>query len=395
MGFNRIVFEYPGDWMSPGFDPLAAQHAACFETIKAAAHELNLGFSEKTCLRMADFAPRFAEEGALLLSVHTIGLEKNVARLKESYLPGYYYFDRTGYSGWAELAFNKRLQAEALSYESEDRRSFIEIIKDEKITNDTSKYEQQYEAENYEFSRIKPYVFLAMQTSDDIVARLSNVDQIRLALLLAEKTKSLGINLVVKRHPCCKDVNIEYLLRRLTKEFSNVHVSRCSVNALISQAKSVVTVNSGVGFEALLLGVPVFTAGLSDYAFVTMAITKGEDLGEIDFLGPPVDADRINRFLDYYLREYCLCIGDIDRAKKLIMMWQNESYSSMNDIVEYKIQIQNYVCEYVAELENLRRINLLHCKNNTFNAGGSAKKNENLRNYIERAKLFLEKYLQL
>lgn len=357
MSFDRIVFEYPDGWLYPGSDPLSRQHLQCFETIKLAADQLGLGFLARTSLRMADFAPRIAPDNSLLISAHTVGIAKNVVRLKESYLPGYYYFDRTGYSGWAEIAYNRDLQNQAISYSFDDNAEFLKTIKDEKVKSNSSKYPQNSAAAS--ILSEKPYIFLALQTTDDFVARLANIDQIQLAFLLAQKAHEQSMQLVVKRHPLCSDRNIERSISRLAGEYNCVSLTDESINVLIPAAKAVATVNSGVGFEALIMGVPVITSGLSDYSFVTDQFLPEHDLRQFEAVENISKFSAVENFLCYYLKNYCLHYSDVENAKRLIKRWESEEYASMHDILDSNCMILDDIQRYMAELENIRRCNML------------------------------------
>jgi hypothetical protein len=359
MSFDRIIFEYPTGWLAPGSDPLSGQHLQCFETIKLAADQLGLGFSTRNSLRMADFAPRIAPDNALLISVHTVGIARNVVRLKESYLPGFYYFDRTGYSGWAEIAYNQDLQNQAISYSSDDNAEFLMKIRDDKLSSNSSKYPQNPAAAGASRVSEKPYVFLALQTTDDFVARLAYIDQVQLAFLLAKKAHEQSMQLVVKRHPLCSDRYIEESISRLAGEYNCVTLTDESVNVLIPDAKVVATVNSGVGFEALIMGVPVITAGRSDFSFVTAQLLSEHDLRQFEVFENKSRCSTVENFLCYYLKNYCLHYSDIENAKSLIQRWGAEQYSSMHDILNWNCTLLDDTQLYMAELEKMRRCNLL------------------------------------
>ena len=371
MSFDKIIFEYPEGWLDTGTDPLAGQHLQCLNTIKLAANQLDLGFSTRTCRRMADFAPRIAPSNTLLIATHTVGISGNVVRLKESYLPGYYYFDRTGYSGWAEIAYNQDLQNQAANYAADGNAVFLERIRAEKIRSNSSKYPQNTSASNNRLSG-KPYIFLALQTIDDFVARLAYIDQIQLATLLAEKACEQSMQLLVKRHPLCTDSYIEHRISKLAGDYSCVSLTDESVNVLIPGAVVVATVNSGVGFEALLMGVPVIAAGRSDYSFVTDQLQSDNDLRRLEFTEARLRSSVVDNFLCYYLKDYCLHCSDIEKAKSLMQRWESEQYSSMHDILNCDCALLDDIQLYMAELEYMRRCNLRNLKNVTYPSDSDA-----------------------
>lgn len=361
MNFRKIIFEHPDGWIDCHSDPLAHQHISCLETLKAAADELTINFETKTSIRMGDFAQRYAPEETLLISVHSIGVANNVVRLKESYLPELYYFDRSGYSGWAELAYNADLQSKASCYDLCHGIEFVEKLKDEKLRTNSSKYIQPTSGERTIQSKSeKPYILMAFQTSDDLVACLSTVNQLELAEALAKEVSELNMDLVIKRHPFCRDALVESALDKFQKVYECVHISEDSINHLILGAKAVVTVNSGVGFEALVMGVPVITAGRSDYSFITRSISRIEDLTELPSMISDVDRITICSVIKYYIEQYCFKCGDVGNAKKLLLKWQTTDYSLMKNMQGYEDNILHYAQVYAANLETCRRAGLRH-----------------------------------
>lgn len=355
MSFSKIIFEYPLGWLDTNSDPLASYHIRCFELLRSAARNLGIVFESRISLRLADFAQRFAPNDSLLISVHTVGISNNVVRLKESYIPGYYYFDRTGYSGWAELAYNEKLQQEAKVYNPFGLSGFISELREKKVKDNLSKYPQDTGSLEVELIKCTPYIFLALQTSDDLVARLAAMDQIKFAELLAAKINVQKYKLIIKRHPLCRDHNIESAINKLKNDYKCVMLSNGSVNSLIQNAKAVVTVNSGVGFEALVMGRPVITAGRSDYSFVTKQVINMSDIDQLHTGIRDFDAAKAERFVGYYLNEYCLNIEEIESAERLINKWMSDDYSSMRDLTKCGSAVLEDAQKYIAELEGLRR----------------------------------------
>lgn len=360
MSFNRILFEYPSGWTDIGSDPLAPYNVKCLDTIRLAASELGIDFQEETSIRMADFAQRFSPRDTLLISVHSIGVAHNVVRLKESYLPGQYYFDRSGYSGWAELAYNEEMQKKALSYDVGSADAFVRQLREIKIRENSSKYQQP------DFSCIdnvalnnKNYLLLALQTSDDLVAYLSNIDQLTLAEELAKTLLRNDMLLVIKRHPLCNDYKVEKTIQRLMNTYYNVISSTQSVNKLITNAKAVVTVNSGVGFESLVMGTPVVTAGRSDYSFVTRTVSNVDDIAHLPELIQRIDRVNVASMIKYYIEEYCITCGDIHKAIRFISRWQSDEYANMSNLQGYESHVLGDCMNYIARLEANRRVSCM------------------------------------
>jgi capsular polysaccharide export protein len=125
------------------------------------------------------------------------------------------------------------------------------------------------------------YVFLPLQVSADTQIRLhsdvNNMDAIRRAASYAEE---IGAELLVKVHPA--ETNRDEL-RSICDSRSKLHfdiVSSATLD-LVRNARSVVTINSTVGLEALMYNKKVITLGRSFYR---------------DF-----DGDRLKKYIHHFL----------------------------------------------------------------------------------------------
>lgn len=124
---------------------------------------------------------------------------------------------------------------------------------------------------------------------------------------------------VIKPHPA-NPSSMAPLLQVVTKMSrgmeQNVHwVDNVSIHQLIAGAKVVVTVNSGVGFEAILHGKSIFTFGRADYDSVCHK-----------YYGS--DPENLNDALNEAYRE--LDQGDIIKARKFVDAWYNTHYDYKN-----------------------------------------------------------------
>ncbi|MFP4181712.1 MAG: capsular biosynthesis protein [Thiohalospira sp.] len=120
----------------------------------------------------------------------------------------------------------------------------------------------------------------------------------------------LGVELVFKQHPSCREDYAD--LRERAGSLPGVHFANGNTTEeLIQGAAGVVTVNSSVGLEALLLGRPVLTLGEALYAIPGVAEQVREPGGITAWLRAVVDgrppADDLRRpFLGWLAREYCI-----------------------------------------------------------------------------------------
>ncbi|MCR0981440.1 capsular polysaccharide export protein, LipB/KpsS family [Roseomonas populi] len=200
-----------------------------------------------------------AERPPVRLTWHSNGKATGRWHYKAGALPHMLSFDRLGYSGWSELAGLER--RDVLAVDAAIADAFHETRTRPWLAEGRSKYRQDasvpVEGEGF--------IFLPLQLPNDSVIALKlfeapYLDGVR---RMVAALAGAGVPVVIKRHPHCKDPAVGRFLEALPE--GPVSVSRASVHALISRARAVLTVNSGVGFEALLHGKPVVAAGKAEY----------------------------------------------------------------------------------------------------------------------------------
>ena len=160
----------------------------------------------------------------------------------------------------------------------------------------------------------QPYIFVPIQIPDDrVVVDFSNVgmaEALQAALALAQQQ---GCRLVVKAHPAN---------RARTREMAAciddpcVHWTQAHVHDVLMHARGVVTVNSGVGFEALLANVPLVCLGRAEYDTAAHAATLAS-LPDIWSRACAEHAEareqRYARFVDWFLARHAV---DLSRPRQ-------------------------------------------------------------------------------
>lgn len=256
------------------------------------------------------FRPRSPKKNQFLFSYHTVGKSKlNILRYKEGYFNDTIFFDKEGYSGFASRIYKKKVKKISLKKADEDFKYYVNKY----IKNNLSKYIQP-EQKNIKLP--KNYVFFAMQVANDSVARLGYFKWQELLEKLINIFDKNEISLVIKRHPRCYDKNIKNLLDSL-KEHKNIHVIDASIHTLIKNAQAVYTVNSGVGFEALLHLKPVVLFGRSDYE---SACFTCKDLDKLELV-PKLTTKKveyIKQFISYFMSERNFLIDDEEKIKQVV-----------------------------------------------------------------------------
>jgi hypothetical protein len=148
----------------------------------------------------------------------------------------------------------------------------------ERINSNVSKFDQPERGKNK--LGIKDYVFFPCQIPHDETIKYHSdftvEDALNLTLNWVERTDK---KLVIKGHP----VNPGSManLKMIASRRSCIWVDDGNIHDLLADARLVVTVNSGVGFEAILHDKPVFTFGRADYDAVSYGGVNQNDKGSI------------------------------------------------------------------------------------------------------------------
>lgn len=250
------------------------------------------------------YTPKFGkliETQCTFIGHHTHGpLNNNTWHTKKGYIPGFVYFDRTGYSGWAEIANSQTLFDASQQVDTVTARDFLTPFAQDYILNNRSKISQN---KSDSFLRPDaPYVFVAGQIPTDSVQYWADIKSDDLIRLVANTFKNTRYTVIYKPHPIDYDKRRSFY-NKLAKTLP-ITISHGSVHQIIKDATAVFTINSGVGFEALLHNKPVFCSGHSDYHWVTHRIKKADDIKNFEEKVKKTDITRIQKYMYYMLKNY-------------------------------------------------------------------------------------------
>jgi len=196
--------------------------------------------------------------------------------MKEAAITPLFSMDISGYSGWSDIALNFDDYEKEISKIDENTASrVLAEWQQEFIEKSNSKYPQSDEALP---EVAKDFVFYPMQVQNDPVSVHSNYDGIQLLQDAAEIAKEREVYLLVKRHPFCQSFAVEEKITLLTQQNPWVVRTNSNVHDLIRKAKSVITINSGVGIEALIDGASVFCAGSCEWQKCCNTLSDKDDL---------------------------------------------------------------------------------------------------------------------
>lgn len=302
----EVVLENPRGWMNGAG---GSRHTrSLIMNIQMCLMQIGVPFVQRIVTSKNTFDKRETKPNQLCFSYHSADTELNdnprVIRIKESYLPPYYTFNTTGFSGWGNLANDKSMFEESQRMPGPEAFEFVHNLRNE-TSRGLSKYAQP---ESVGAPIEGNYVFHPMQISDDTVMKLARIQAYDLLDHLIQTANETKINLVIKRHPRCKDDSTRDLLERAVSLRSPyVHLSNASINDLISHSQSVVVVNSGTGMEALIRGKPVYCVGHSDYHYIAHQVEQENQL-KAAFEKPISRMDPLTEatFIQYYFQQYCV-----------------------------------------------------------------------------------------
>lgn len=167
------------------------------------------------------------------------------------------------------------------------------------------------------------FIFIPFQDDRDTQVRLFSpwVRDMRELFALAEKLASeLGVAVVLKEHPSSRETYPDLHERVSDRLF---FANQNSTQQLIESSQLVVTLNSTVGLESILLGKPVLTLGQAFYN-IDGLVLHGDSADEVLELirqnaGWQPDAATRQGFLAYLQDEYCVpgAWASADQAHRL------------------------------------------------------------------------------
>ncbi|MGE9553600.1 hypothetical protein ACQPT2_20950 [Erwinia amylovora] len=290
----------------------------------------------------ADNAARKPEKGVLVFSYHSFGKEKNVWHLKEAPVTPLFGIDRYGYSGWSEIADQAREWPDISAISDEHAGEVIAKYRQKFKKKRISKYPQPNE-ENVELPA--EYIFFPLQVSNDPVSQFSPFNMLDMLKRAAELARRTGITLLVKRHPFCPSVAVEKTLQQLTEDNPLVKVVNLNVHTLIEHARAVMTVNSGVGIEALIDGAAVYASGKSEWFEAANVIASLDDIDAIFSEDPCYMDSWQKKLIAYLLDSYWIDPSDytaIEHKIEQIIAQFDPDYgidSGLSDVTEVFLPI--------------------------------------------------------
>jgi hypothetical protein len=253
--------------------------------------------------------------GCYVISYHT-SAQHNPRRLhiQESPLAGRCSLDRSGFAGYSSIAtdhsiikqFTHGITDQTLAHHQEEIYKLY-------VSNNISKYLQPLSEEILPF----PYVFVALQIPTDIVSQLAYISGTEMLQFVVDHYRNTDTKVVVKRHPFCRSMGVSKLLNELEAKGEIIRTTN-SIHSLIRNTKLVITVNSGVGLEALIQGKTVVVTGGCDYAYAAITVKNFMELKNVISVCPTPNARLIQQFLYFYIYYFTICSEDRERINSVL-----------------------------------------------------------------------------
>lgn len=298
-------------------DPRHDQHRLAFSQL---VQVLLRGGYAFTVLEMRPFdhiARSAALTDGIYYAYHADNPGPDTYCFKQGSLPYLWHLDPGGYSGWCALARDPALQERSAAFPLDRAREVIGRYRRLMLEENLSIQPQPEGAPDLDLDALGDFVFYPLQTNVDDVMELGRIPQFALLRGLAALAAAHRHHVVVKRHPLCQSPTVAAVLEELAGN-PFVHVSAGSVNTLIARSRCVLVTNSGVGLQALVHGRPVYSAGASEYAHMTVRLGAPEDLALLFGPQPPEPSERITRQLGYLLDDYLVDVRDPDRLARRV-----------------------------------------------------------------------------
>ncbi|RYD19661.1 MAG: hypothetical protein EOP88_18125 [Verrucomicrobiaceae bacterium] len=249
-------------------------------------------------------------------SYHTISQHPLGLHIKETDRPSRFSFDNRGYAGWSGFS-RKGVSELGLSHvDLATAEAFFRKEQASIIAGNVSKYTQA----GLENEEVLPesYVFVGLQIIGDAVQELAHATPFAMVDEVMATCEKLGLQVVVKRHPLCNSPQVGRYLQQ-NVDAKRITLATGSIHRIISKAKAVCVVNSGVGAEALLHEKPVYVFGRSDYMAACFVCKSPGDFAAQFVPGKlPVAPEDLQRFWYVLRNEYAVDLRDRDKAGEWI-----------------------------------------------------------------------------
>lgn len=239
-------------------------------------------------------------------------------------LPNSVTLDPMGFSGWSSLAGKRLVDLDLDEIDQHEADVYFSSCRDAIIGGNISKYPQKRETLLTVPQR--PYVFVAMQTLGDMVQNAAYIPMLEMLRIVVDRFRGTQYSVVVKRHPKCHSRQVFQAIASL-KDEPHVKIVDLSIHQILARASALITVNSGVGSEAMLHRVPIYCFGAADYAPIAHRVISADEFRSLtDPIRPVCSNDELSRFHHFYrLRHQAIGIEALrQRVEALVDRYQKD-----------------------------------------------------------------------
>lgn len=222
-----------------------------------------------------------------------------VAFYMQEYLPSLFTID---HRGWGAGASVYPLAGDLLS--SGPRESFLHYRGQLTAGKLGTKFTQM--PRSMQANRAEYDIFFPLQIPhDQSILHFSDISEDAVVERVVDFVRSGNLRLVLKPHPANLKATAPY--QRFVDDV-NVFWSTDNIHDLIDCSRAVFTLNSSVGFEAMLHEVPIVSFARAIYDAVTIRATLDalEDAWAHCLAWKPADAQRYRPFVDWYCEDYAI-----------------------------------------------------------------------------------------
>lgn len=346
---KKIQLELPVSWFENEQD--GERHKKFYINFIQALSSFSIPISLINLPFGADSGERIVEKGTIVFSYHSYGFQKNVWHLKEAPIVPLYILDKHGYSGWSN--FINEYEENNPNITLEDADLIIDEFRKNMNLNNISKYNQP----GFTDLDIRDYIFFPLQVINDPVSifnKFNLFDVIIYCAKLAEQTKTF---LIFKLHPFSNSTVFFDFLKEISISNDFVKIYDANIYSLIGGSRAVITVNSGVGIEALIQGSSVYFLGKCEYSDIGFSVTELSDLDDL-FLGN-VEKMYFHKKakLAYLLNNYWIDYNNIDAmVEKIYKCFMD--FDPNYGVISKEEYFEVYACEllkYNSELGLMSR----------------------------------------
>jgi hypothetical protein len=291
---SGFVFHLPGSVLD-GFEQMKPYYVKLTEGLAARGHSVELALHNRETL-----LDEVEASGCFHIVDHGRQRHARVLNTGIAYIFPFWNLDPWGIRAHSSIA---QLPFDGSTVDREAARPFVARLRKRWVEARKSRYEQPIQKVELPLDCIA--VFLQTEAYRDVTETCHlNLRQMVKSLMARDDPRAI----VIKPHPRDISPDTRAFLARMAARDPRVQVVNANIHDILAHARVCVTINSAVGIEAMLHGVPVVLCGQSDFhhCAVTVKHPRQMDAAITKALGMRWPH---NAFLYWYFGLNCLSAG--------------------------------------------------------------------------------------